>query len=101
LRNRYTLNGFEGSIRIRRILVSVLYDKVQRLSVKSMTMTDSGKLISLISADLFQVERGLSFLPTVISSPFINIVAYSFLGITIGYYYTLMVFACWIILIFL
>ena len=66
-----------------------------------MTMTDSGKLISIISADLFLVERGLSFLPTVIAAPFINIIAYSFLGITIGYYYTLMVFVLWLILILL
>jgi hypothetical protein len=66
-----------------------------------MTQTDSGKLVSLISADLFQVERGLSFLPMVIASPFINIVAYALLGITIGYYYTLMVFVLWIILIYL
>ena len=52
-RNRYILSGFEMAIKLRRVLVGALYDKVLKLSVKGMTETNSGKLISLISADLF------------------------------------------------
>ena len=79
------MNGFNTAIRLRRILVGALYDKVINLSVKSMTQTNSGKLISLISADLFQIERGLSFTPVVIAAPFINIFAYVVLSFTIGW----------------
>ena len=41
------------SVKLRRILVGALYDKTTRLSVKGMTETNSGKLISLINGDLF------------------------------------------------
>ena len=84
-RNRYILYGFESSIKLRRLLVGALYDKVVRLSMKSMTETSSGKLISLISADLFQVERGMSFFPVVIAAPFIIIAAYAILALTVGW----------------
>ena len=53
LRNRYIQDGNVIATKVRRILVGGLFDKVSKLSVKSMTETGSGKLISLISADLF------------------------------------------------
>ena len=97
-RNRYILEGFVTAVRVRRVLVSALYNKVVRLSVKSMTETSSGKLISLISADLFQIERGLSFVAVVVASPIINIAAYIVLGFMIGWWYTFVVVGCWILL---
>jgi hypothetical protein len=101
LRNRYILGGYETSIKIRRTLVAALYDKVVKLSMKSMTETNSGKLVSLISADLFSVERGLSFFPILLAAPFLNIIAYIFLANTVGIYYALTTFGVWVILIFL
>ena len=53
LRNRFVMHGFENSIRVRKLLIALLYDKTIRLSVKGMTETNSGKLISLINGDLF------------------------------------------------
>jgi len=41
------------AINIRKVLVSSIYDKVGKLSIKSLTETNSGKLISLVSSDLF------------------------------------------------
>lgn len=41
------------SVRMRKVLVSAMYDKVAMLSMKSLTETNSGKLIALISADIF------------------------------------------------
>lgn len=79
-RNRYILGGFETSIKVRRTLVAALYDKVVKLSMKSMTETNSGKLVSLISADLFGVERGLSFFPILFAAPIINFLAYVLLA---------------------
>ena len=52
LRNRYIMGGYIATIKLRRIILAALYDKVIKLSMKSMTMTNSGKLISLISGDL-------------------------------------------------
>lgn len=100
-RNRYILGGFFTTVKLRRTLVAAMYDKVARLSMKSMTETNSGKLISLISADLFSVERGLSFFPLLVAAPIINFIAYGFIYQMVGIYYTLVAFACWIILIML
>lgn len=61
------------SLRIRRVLCAALYDKVVKLSMKSMTETHSGKLISLISADLFTIEKGLSLFPLLFAAPLINL----------------------------
>jgi ABC-type multidrug transport system fused ATPase/permease subunit len=63
-----------------------------------MTETNSGKLISLISADLFTVERGLSFFPILIAGPFINFVAYYFLAKEVGATYTIVIFCLWLFL---
>lgn len=69
--------------------------------MKSMTETNSGKLISLISADLFTVERGLSFFPLLIAAPFVNLLAYYFLSVTIGVKYTSIAVVLWILLMIL
>ena len=58
--------------------MTALYDKVGRLSSKSLTQTSSGKLIALISADLFQVERGVGSVLNLIAVPFINVLALFF-----------------------
>ena len=97
-RNRYILGGFETSIKLRRTLVAALYDKVVNLSMKSMTETNSGKLISLISADLFSVEKGLSFFPILLAGPIINFFAYIFLAKQVGIIYTFVTFGFWLFL---
>ena len=79
--------------------MAALYDKVVRLSMKSMTETNSGKLISLISADLFTVERGLSFFPIFIAGPFINALAYYLLAREVGAIYTLVVIGLWLFML--
>ena len=69
-------------------------------SMKSMTETNSGKLISLISADLFIIERGLSILSLNFAAPFISMFTCYLLYILIGIEYTLMVFAIWAVTMF-
>ena len=82
-------------------MVAALYDKVVNLSMKSMTETISGKLISLISADLFSVERGLSFFPILLAGPIINLIAYIFLAKQVGIIYTFVTFGFWLFLMVL
>ena len=73
--------GFMTSIRMRRTLVAVLFDKVCNLSMKSLIATNSGKLISVISADLFAAERSLAFTPLIMAFPFVNGFAYIVIGL--------------------
>ena len=79
-------------------MVSALYHKTITLSMKSMTETNSGKLISLINGDLQQVEMGMSIAPLVFAAPLINFVVYVFIAQKIGVLSTLIPFECWILL---
>ena len=51
--------GVIMAAKVRKVLVSSLYDKVGSLSIKAVTSTNSGKLVTLVSADIFMMERAL------------------------------------------
>jgi ABC-type transport system involved in cytochrome bd biosynthesis fused ATPase/permease subunit len=53
VRQRALDNAFKTSNEVKKLLTSLIYNKIEKLSVKSITETNSGKLISLISSDLF------------------------------------------------
>jgi ATP-binding cassette, subfamily C (CFTR/MRP), member 1 len=97
LRNQYIITGFQFSFKLRRTLVATLFDKAVKLSMKSMTETNSGKLISLVSADLFTVERGLGFFPITIASPFLNCLGVYAISTMIDFKYTLIVIGYWFV----
>ena len=90
------MDAFIISINIRKALIAALYDKVIKFSVQSIAETNSGKLISLISADMFQVERGLAFFPIIFSAIPANIFAYFLISEKIGWQYTLIIIGIWI-----
>jgi ATP-binding cassette subfamily C (CFTR/MRP) protein 4 len=74
-----------------------MHDKVVKLSMKSLIETNSGKLITLISSDIFSIERGLTFSSFIAASPFINIICYILIGQTAGWWYSLTIFGFWVI----
>jgi hypothetical protein len=51
-RQQYIFRGYNVSINIRKALTGILYNKIEKLTTKSLTETDSGKVISIISGDL-------------------------------------------------
>jgi len=77
----------------------MLYGKITKLSMKSLTETNSGKLITLVSSDIQAVERALGLVPMIISAPFINLVAYIVLGLTSGWEFALWTFLVWVVII--
>ena len=81
-RNSYIQLGGVMEIKVRKILVSSIYDKVGSLSIKSVTSTNSGKLVTLVSADIFMMERGLAFVPIIFSAPCSNVSVIIAVGIT-------------------
>ena len=95
------IDGVRNALRFRRTLVAALYDKTVSLSMKSFTECHSGKLISLISADLFTVERGVSIFPILFAAPIINLTCCYFLTLWLGVQYTAIVLGFWIVTIFL
>lgn len=58
------------AVKVRKTFVSSMYDKVGSLSMKSLTETNSGKLITMISADIQSMERGLTYGPMMFTAPF-------------------------------
>ena len=100
-RQFYTNFGFMTTIRMRRTLVAVIFDKVVNLSMKSLIATNSGKLISVISSDLFAAERGLQFAPILLAAPLVNAFAYAMIGLSSSWINSLIVLGVWIFMLLL
>lgn len=60
VRHHYVQGGMDTCLFLRRTLVATMFKKILKLSLKSLVETDSGKLVAIISADLFVVERQLA-----------------------------------------
>jgi ABC-type multidrug transport system fused ATPase/permease subunit len=76
-----------------------MYDKVARFSLKSLTETNSGKLVTIISGDMFQVERAISLTPMIAGIPFILVVAMTLIAINVGLLYTFYIFLLFVAVI--
>lgn len=66
--------------------------------MKSLTETNSGKLITIVSGDIQAIERALGAAPIILAAPFVNIIAYLILGFSAGWEYAGITFAIWIII---
>ena len=62
-RNQYMFAGMRLGVRIRKTLISSMYNKISKLSMKSLTRTNSGKLVTIVSGDIQAVERPLGITP--------------------------------------
>lgn len=97
--NYMVFSGYVMSVRMRKTLVSAMYDKVSMLSMKSLTETNSGKLIALISADIFTVERAISMTPYLLACPLVLILTLFYIGQDSGWEYAGYTLAIWILTI--
>ena len=98
-RNRFIFEGYNTSLHLRKTITHALYNKIERLTVKSLTETDSGKVISIISGDLQAIARPLCFSSIILAAPFVNLTAYIVLAFTSGIEYALITFAWWMLLL--
>lgn len=85
------------ALEIRKLLTSAMYDKVTKLSMRSLTETNSGKLITLVSSDIFTLERPLAIAPFGLASPFINIACYLIVWQISGWEYAVIMASLWIL----
>jgi len=95
-RNRYIHYGYITSIRMRRTLCAVMFDKVTSLSVESLSKTSSGKLIAMISSDLFALERQFTFAALIMVFPVCNLFTFLYVGFRFGWIPAVIVLACFI-----
>lgn len=82
LKRSIVTNGLILGLKVRKILISAIYDKLGKLSMKAVTSTNSGKLITLVSGDIFMIERGLAFAPMILTTPLTNIAVVILVGVT-------------------
>jgi ABC-type multidrug transport system fused ATPase/permease subunit len=75
------------ALKIRKTLMSSLYDKLGKVSMESVIKTNSGKVITIISSDIFSIEKQLIFVPLTIISPFLNIGCFFYIGFKVGWHY--------------
>lgn len=80
IRNYYVFNGLVMGVRVRKTLVGAMFNKVGRMSMKSMARTNSGKLVALISADIMQIERPITLICVALSGGFLNITVFLIIG---------------------
>ena len=99
LKNSGMMVGMIMGIKMRKILVSSLYDKLGSLSTESVISTNSGKLITLVSADIFSIERGISISPFFISAPITNIAVMVLVGVTSSWIDSAIIFAFYLLML--
>ena len=49
LRNFYIYYGYVMSLEVRKLLISALYDKISKLSMQSLTETNQGRYVTVVS----------------------------------------------------
>lgn len=98
-RNYFLFAAYNWAIKMRKSIFSALLEKVTKLSMKAMTETNSGKLITIVNADIQQVERSLSLLPLIVVAPLINILAYVIIGLQCGWAYSGITCAIWLVIL--
>ena len=86
------------SINIRKALTGILYSKIERLTIKSLTETDSGKVISIISGDIQGLTRPMCFISIILVAPVINVTAYIIMWKTSGLEFSLITLGWWIVM---
>lgn len=101
IRRSSIINSYIMAIKIRKILVGALYDKIGKLSAKAVASTNSGKLITLVSADIFMIERGVAFTPLMLLSPITNIVVMLYVGFMFNWANAAIILGFYILMIIL
>jgi len=67
--------------------------------MKSLTETNSGKLITMVGGDLAGIERPLAIAGAIVAAPFINLTAYIVLGLTSGWEFSAVAFVMWLLVL--
>ena len=95
IRNFYIYYGYVMALEMRKTVISAMYDKVTKLSMRSLTETNSGKLIAIVSSDIFTLERPFSVAPFVLAAPFIHLYCYMLIWYVAGWPYAIIVASMW------
>ena len=93
--------SYRLALKLRKTLMSALYDKIAELSMESLIKTNSGKLVSVFSSDIYSIERGLYMAPIALGAPIINVFSIILIGLMIGWWYSLGLLIAFIFIFFI
>lgn len=97
-RTAYLFYSNKLSVKITSSMACLMYQKILRMSQSSITETSSGKLISLVTSDLQNLEKTMWYIPYIIVGPILTIAWFAYFAI---WYYEaspLALFVFWILL---
>lgn len=84
LQNHSVQRGMMAGARSKAVLTKAIIEKSFRLSMRSQRRYPSGKIMSMLGADLSRVDKALAFLPLLLSFPVPLIIALVILLVNIG-----------------
>ena len=87
------------ALKTRKILISAIYDKVGKLSIRSVTETNSGKLIKLATSEVLNVEKHLAVVPFCFAAPPTFIAIYGLIWLIAGWLCALIIFGIWLLVL--
>ena len=78
-KNMFVLYSRLVAVDINKCVASVLYSKVLRLSQKSLALTSTGKLITLVSGELQTIEKTFWYIPLFIVNLLIIFICFGYI----------------------
>lgn len=87
-------------IRMRKVLLISIYDKVSKIPSYSVHNSNSSKIIGTISANIDAAEKDLIYIDQTIASVVSHLVSYVLISLLIDWRFSLIVFTYWIMLLY-
>jgi len=71
LQHHFFFHLIKMGLQMRIACTTLIYEKIMKLNISNMSCgkTSSGKIINLVSSDIFRLEQGVPFIPFLITCP--------------------------------
>ena len=80
IKNGFTLHSKLVAVSINKCVATVLYSKILKMSQKSLAVTSTGKLVTLVSGELQTIEKTFFFIPLSLSSFFVLLMLFAYIA---------------------
>ena len=84
---------------MRKMVIRAMYNRVTKMTLKTMVEINGAKMITLVSTDFFMFDRALSISVLPIVAVILNIAVYILIGIQYGWEYSGILCVLWIVTI--
>ena len=81
VKNYFVLYAKLVAVNVNKCVGAVLYNKVLKMSQKSLAVTSTGKLVSLVSGELQTIEKIFWYVPSLISTLFAIVALFTYIAV--------------------